>query len=125
MIDLYLASTSIWICIGIAPIYCFIFIFSMRAFGAEIVAYVSVALVEFYLILASTSCYMFRYLQKVDFDNNTAALNKVKDEKGEDITKEMASLQETFDSNRKLFNWGIIGFAFIACIFGGCCLILG
>jgi len=57
--DLYLASTAIWISIGLAPVYCMLFIGIMSAF-AEVIAWICVVLVQIGLIGASVGCYLWK-----------------------------------------------------------------
>jgi hypothetical protein len=65
--DLYLASTAIWVSLGMALIYCFIFMAIMSAF-AEVISWLIVALVQLGLIAGAVGCFLLRQSSKETYE---------------------------------------------------------
>jgi hypothetical protein len=57
--DLYLSSTAIYTCMGLAPVWCFIFIAIMSAF-AEQIAWFCIVLAQLGMIGGTVVCFMYR-----------------------------------------------------------------
>jgi len=65
--DLYLSSTAIFASLGMALVYCFLFMAIMSAF-AEYISWVCIVLVQLGLIAAAVGCFFLRKANKETYD---------------------------------------------------------
>jgi len=111
--DLYLSSTAIFASLGMALVYCFLFMAIMSAF-AEYISWICIVLVQLGLIAGAVGCFLLRTASKETYDAEEAEVKAGTAEEKLEHDKNFKSTQMWLMVGMVTF--GVLALGFLCCI---------